>query len=106
MRSKFILEHLTKLWEHMSYYNSMAPFPVYDTEYVEAIRKEIKKMKESKFDYDELPVAACKYCNSLHIEVDDVDNDICMRCGSVNEIEIYKNIKEYNECTQQGEEEA
>jgi hypothetical protein len=74
----------------------MAPFPVYDTEYVSNVKNHIKKMKEDdKTNYDELPVAACEYCDSLRIKVDDLDNDYCMRCGSVNSIKIYKDIFEY-----------
>lgn len=51
----------------------------------------------SKQEYDELSVVACKHCKSLHIENDDLENDICMRCGSVNDIEIYNNIDQYLE---------
>lgn len=52
-------------------------------------------MKNPKEQYDELPVASCKYCKKLHIITDEVGNDICMNCGSVNEIEMYDNIHEY-----------
>lgn len=92
-----IITILKQLVDHLEYYNLMSPFPVYDTEYITDIKTRIKDMEHSKRDYDELPVAACKYCNSLHIENDEADNDICMRCGSVNDIEIYKNIHDYLE---------
>jgi DNA-directed RNA polymerase subunit RPC12/RpoP len=45
--------------------------------------------------YDEVPVVACKYCNSLNIQEDDNGNDLCMRCSSINEIKHYKTIHEY-----------
>ena len=78
------------------YYNKMAPFPVYDTEYVEEVKNTIMKLEnENKIDYNDEPVVACKYCKSLHIVIDEVDNNICMRCGSVNELKEFKNIHEY-----------
>jgi hypothetical protein len=52
---------------------------------------------ETKEYYDTLPVVACKYCKSLHIKTDDNENDICMSCGSINQIDIYDNIEQYNE---------
>jgi DNA-binding XRE family transcriptional regulator len=74
----------------------MAPFPVYDTEYVEEVKNTIMKLEnENKIDYNDEPVVACKYCKSLHIVIDEVDNNICMRCGSVNELKEFKNIHEY-----------
>lgn len=91
------LKHLKALYEHMDYYNNMAPFPPYDTEYVEALRITIIKMESKTRDYDNMPVAACSHCKSLYIEVDELENDICMRCGSINELTTYKNIEEYLE---------
>lgn len=92
-------KHLTTLkkWlEHLEYYNKMAPFPVYDTEYVENIRLKINKMENNnKINYDDEPVEACKYCKSLHIETDDLDNNVCMKCGSVNELIKFDNINLY-----------
>jgi len=79
----------------------MAPFPVFDTEYVEEIRKRLDDMennedkKDKDFDYDELAVVACHHCKELSIITDEVDNDICLNCGAVNEIEFYPNIFEY-----------
>lgn len=93
--STILITELKKIREELLYYNKLAPFPVYDTGYIEDISNKIKNMENSKRDYDALPVVACKYCNNLHIENDEVENDICMRCGSVNEIIIYKDIHEY-----------
>jgi hypothetical protein len=98
MRSKKVIKHLEKLLDHLRYYNIMAPFPVYDTEYVEDVDKAIKKMKEDKTkDYDSEGVVACRHCKSLHIVTDDIDNNICMRCGSVNELQEFSDIYKYNE---------
>ena len=90
-----LLKILKAIKKELEYRNNMAPFPVYDTEYIEDVNKRIDNMSKSKIDYDNLPVAACKYCNNLHIEQDDVENDICMRCGAVNEIVVYENIFEF-----------
>jgi len=96
MKRNITLKHLEKLLVHVNYYNSMAPFPVYDTEWVTDLENRIKIMKEDKKDYDSEPVVACKYCKSLHIITDDVDNDVCFRCGSKNELQEFENIYEYN----------
>lgn len=81
----------------MEHSNSMAPFPIFDTEYVEDVRDKIKNMEENQINYDDEPVVACKYCKNLHIVNDKWDNAHCMRCGSVNELKEYKNIFEYQE---------
>jgi hypothetical protein len=94
-KSNITLRRLKKSLEHVEYYNKMAPFPVYDTEYVEDIKKRIMELENSKEDYDALPVEACRFCKDLNIIVDEVDNTICKRCGSVNEIQTFKNIYEY-----------
>lgn len=95
--NKLTIKYLEKLLTHLQYYNNMAPFPPYDTDYVKEVEKTIKDMKESAINYDELPVVCCKHCKSLHIRVDDEMNDICNRCGSVNELETLEDIKAYQE---------
>ena len=98
--NKHIVKQCQKLLDHLKYYNNLAPFPVYDTEYVDEVENFIKMMKkENKIDYDDLPVASCKYCKSLHITTDDADNNICMRCGSINDIVIHEDIHKYIEDT-------
>ena len=94
--NQIILQYLREHLDHLLYYNKMAPFPVYDTEYVEEVKNTIMKLEnENKIDYNDEPVVACKYCKSLHIVIDEVDNNICMRCGSVNELKEFQNIHEY-----------
>src|SRR5690349_4561081 len=96
MKSKKILKHYQVLLNHLHYYNNLAPFPIYSTEYVSDVEDKIKQMKEDKEnDYDNEPVVACRYCKSLHIISDDVENTICHRCGSVNELVTFDNIHEY-----------
>lgn len=95
MKNKKILNSLKELHKHLAFYNEMAPFPVYDTEYVQAVKITIQHMENNETDYDSLPVAACKHCKSLHITIDEVENNHCMRCGSTNEIKIYKDIHTY-----------
>ena len=94
--NQIILQYLREHLDHLLYYNKMAPFPVYDTEYVEEVKNTIMKLEnENKIDYNDEPVVACRHCKSLHIVIDEVDNNICMRCGSVNELKEFKNIHEY-----------
>ncbi len=93
--SKDILKELEELYEHVTYYNRMAPFPVYDTEYVQEIKDAIDMITNSDKNYDELPVEACANCKNLFLVVDDVDNIICMRCNSINEVDKYDDIYEY-----------
>lgn len=97
MKKNTTLTYLKALLEHLQYYNNMAPFPVYDTEYVEEVRNKIKEMEEKNNEYDELPVVACRHCKSLHVISDELDNSICMRCGSVNELQEFENIYKYKE---------
>lgn len=98
MKSKWIIRYLKKYLEHMKYYNNLAPFPVFDTSYVVDLEKKlIEIMSEKTKEYDEEPVVACKYCKSLHIKLDEIDNSICMRCGSVNDLQDFKNIYKYKE---------
>lgn len=96
MKSVKTLKYLKELSEHMKYYNMLAPFPVFDSEYVEYIDNKIMSIEnENKYDYDEEPVVACKYCNHLTIVMDEDNNDICTRCGSVNELQEFENIFKY-----------
>lgn len=87
-------EYLEKELKHIKYYNSMAPFPVFDTEYVEAVEQQLKDM--DKKEYDKLPVKACNKCGSLHIVTDEMDlNNVCIKCGTVNDLVEYKDIHKY-----------
>lgn len=102
--NKLTVLYLNKLLDHLKYHNKMAPFPVYDTDYVKDVENRLNSVKMSKEDYDELPVEACKYCKSLHIVSDEVDNNICMRCGSVNELIEFKNVYDYQKYLNKEEE--
>lgn len=94
--NKQILKHLRKLYKHVEYFNNFGPFPYYGSDYQEDIKTKIKEMENTKKDYDSEPVVACKYCKSLHIVTDEDVNNICMRCGSINEITEFENIYKYN----------
>jgi len=50
-----------------------------------------------KNEYDNLPVSACKWCNSLYLIVDPEGNDVCGRCHSKNEIIIFDTIEDWEE---------
>lgn len=92
------LKELKRLSSHLHYYNNLAPFPPYDTDYVKDVDNLIKTMEDNKkIEYDEESVVACKYCKSLHIMSDELDNNICFKCGSINELETFLNINEYLE---------
>lgn len=95
--SQKILKFLRETLDHLEYYNRMAPFPVYDSEYVAGIKTKLDEMTNKEINYDEMPVVACKHCMSLHVVTDEVENDICMRCGATNEIVIYETIDDYLE---------
>jgi len=98
--SKEILKQLNKLYKHVEYYNKMAPFPPFCTEWQQNIRDKINEIKMEKKDYDKEPVFACKHCGTLVVpnqyEVDDDGNEICQRCNSINDVKEYKDIFEYN----------
>lgn len=94
------LKHLKLLYKHVEYYNKMAPFPVYCSEWEISIKDKIKEMENDRTkEYDKEPVFACSHCGTLVVpnqfEVDDDGNEICQRCNSVNEVKEYKNIHEY-----------
>jgi len=91
---KKIIDKYEEQLRDSEYYNEMSPFPVYDTEYIKIMRNKLKEMRENE-EYDKLPVVACKYCHSLHILTDESENDVCMKCGSINDIIIYDNIYEH-----------
>lgn len=94
--NKQILKHLRKLYKHVEYFNNFGPFPHYGSDYQEDIKTKIKEMENSKKNYDELPVVACKYCKSLHIRTDEVNNECCYRCGGQNKLIEFETIYEYN----------
>jgi hypothetical protein len=89
-------KYFEKRLQIMKHYNFYSPFPIFDTEYVQEVKDMINQMKiDKKTEYDEIGVVACKYCNSLYIITDELDNDHCGRCDATNEVVIYKNISEY-----------
>ena len=95
--NQITLKYLKELLSHLEYYNKITPFPVYDTGFVEEIKLEIMKLEnENKINYDDEPVEACRFCKSLNIQYDEDNlNVICMRCGSTNELKVFKTIHEY-----------
>ena len=87
---------LSSLLEHLKYYDDLAPFRIYGSEYIGDVENKLREvMEDNSKNYDEEPVVACRFCKSLHIVSDEVDNNICMRCGSINELIDFKDINEY-----------
>ena len=98
MKSKLLKKELFLLYNHFIYYNMLAPFPIYCTEYIQDVKNKINEIMDNKDkDYDNEPVVACRFCKSLHIVSDQEDNNICMRCGSINELTEFENIYKYKE---------
>ena len=89
------IEAVRALLNHLEYWNMMAPFPIFDTEYVAEVKKYLEQMESTEKDYDDEPVVACKNCKNLYIVTDEDDNDICMKCNSINDTVTYENIGEY-----------
>lgn len=95
MSTKIKIE-VRKLLQHLKYYNDLAPFSIYGSEYIGDVESKLKEiMDNTDKDYDNEPVVACRFCKSLHIVSDEVDNNICMKCGSINELQNFDNINEY-----------
>ena len=100
--SKVYKKHLTKIIKDYETANRYSPFPFYDTELIKELKNELKRvMADKKNDYDSLPVACCKHCKELRLKIDDLENDVCLRCGAQgNDIaEVYENIFEYAKAT-------
>lgn len=90
------LEYLKKELKHITLVNRSSPFNFFDSEYVEMVQQEIINiMDRNKIDYDDEPVVSCKHCKSLFIKVDEDDNNLCMKCGSINEVIGHKDIFDY-----------
>lgn len=88
----------------MEYYNFFSPFPIFDTEYVQEVKQMLKEMKTDKrTEYDDIGVIACRHCKSLYIVEDELNNEHCRRCGSVNDVVMYNNIDEYLEPEEEDE---
>jgi|SRR5699024_4835227 len=96
MTKKEIIKFLKERLDIMIKANNKAIFPPYDTGYVKYTENKINEiMAIDKEEIEKIPVAACRYCNSLYILNDEIGNDHCVGCGSVNEVKIYKTMEEY-----------
>lgn len=94
--SKIIKSFLREKIKYYEYYNNMAPFPIFSTEMVLDYKNKLNEIiMNKKENYDEEPVVACKFCKSLHIISDELENDVCFKCGSVNQLVEFKDIHEY-----------
>lgn len=70
--------------------NLLAPFPVYDTEVIEDLKKYLKMRTENP---DNEPVTFCTNCLSLHVKTvefepgpggEDRNVDYCVSCGNTD----------------------
>lgn len=95
-------KYIRKLLNDYKTVNRFSPFPYYDTELIEELEIKLKTIMQNKKEYyDSLPVACCKHCKELNLKTDELENDVCLRCGaSGNDIaEIYDNIFDYSKKT-------
>ena len=84
---------LQGLIDHIEFYNNLAPFPVFDTYYLNYLKD---KLKMEHINYDEEPVVACKHCKNIFIVEDEDGNAHCIKCrNSVNDLEVFKTIFDY-----------
>ena len=94
--SREILKQLNKLYKHVEYYNKMAPFPPFCTEWQQNIRDKINEIKMEKKDYDKEPVIYCATCLSLSIIDLKEQGEFCDKCGSTHveqtDIETWKDM--------------
>ena len=68
------------------YYNSLAPFPVFDTEVIEDMKKK-NRMVTRKDDYNNVPVSYCKTCLSIsikNIKSPELAEGYCASCGNTD----------------------
>lgn len=66
------------------YYNSVSPFPVYDTEVIKDMKKLDKLAKKN--DYNDVPVTYCKTCLSLRLKI--IDEPKVCYCGDCGNTEF------------------
>jgi len=79
-------ELLTEI-ERREYYNTMAPFPVYDTEIINDLK--ILGMITSKESSNNEPITYCKTCLSIHIKTvkfEDTEQEVdyCVNCSNTD----------------------
>ena len=84
-------EELIREIERREYYNQMAPFPVYDTDIINDLKK--LNMITPKQGFENEPITYCKTCLSIHIktiefekgpEGEDREVDYCVPCGNTD----------------------
>ena len=98
------MEHakLTEEIKRREYYNSMAPFPVYDTDIINDLKK--LSMIKSKDNFNNEPITYCKTCLSISIKTvefpkteagEDRDVDYCTCCSNTDMGECH--VEEWEE---------
>jgi len=73
--------------ERREYYNRMAPFPIFDTEIINDIKK--LSMITAKDNSNRQPVTYCKTCLSIKIKTVDIEGseegiDYCVTCSNTD----------------------
>lgn len=80
-------EELRREINRREHYNSLAPFPIYDTEIINDFKK--LEMITSKEDSNNEPITYCKTCLSIHIKTVDFKDtqqevDYCVNCSNTD----------------------
>ena len=82
--------------ERREYYNTMAPFPVYDTEIINDLKK--LNMLTEKDHHNNEPITFCKTCLSIMIKTvkfpktetgENRDVDYCVDCSNTDMAEAH-----------------
>lgn len=85
-------DEILKEIERREYYNRISPFPVYDTEIINDLKK--LKMITTKDNSNNEPITYCKTCLSIHIKTvkfEDTDQvvDYCISCSNTELAEAH-----------------
>lgn len=82
-------DQLIKEIKRREYHNSMAPFPVYDTDIINDMKKLSEIVKKQEFNNE--PICYCKNCLSIQIKRVNFEKgsngeernvDYCVSCGN------------------------
>ena len=89
-------EKLNKEIKRREYYNSMAPFPVYDTDIINDMKSLSERVKMQDFNNE--PICYCKTCLSIQIKTvkfpegpngEKRDVDYCLACSNTELAEAH-----------------
>lgn len=87
-------KYLSKFLKDIESQQNNGPFTIRDSGLIEELHK---KLEDNAVNYDNEPVTACPFCNSLYLL--DIDNKLeCFKCGNEvaeKDVVVYKSIVTY-----------